>query len=145
MRHLMKISVMALFAMFAFSNVADAQFGNLKGLANKVKKAAKETVNNITNDTKSTVSQQTETTVSEPRRLPLANLRTQLLLLVALVKVATIILQLRAVAQAAVQTRLILCLNTSLRMRNNAVGLLMATSITSLAIPSIVPLRCRTL
>lgn len=57
---------MALFAMFAFSNVADAQFGNLKGLANKVKKAAKETVNNITNDTKSTVSQQTETTVSEP-------------------------------------------------------------------------------
>ena len=62
----MKISVMALFAMFAFSNVADAQFGNLKGLANKVKKAAKETVNNITNDTKSTVSQQTETTVSEP-------------------------------------------------------------------------------
>ena len=115
MRHLMKISVMALFAMFAFSNVADAQFGNLKGLANKVKKAAKETVNNITNDTKSWLASR--------RRLPLANLRVLQLLLVALVKVATIILQLRA----AVQTRVTLCLNTSLRMRNNAVGLLMAT------------------
>jgi hypothetical protein len=66
MRHSLKISVMALFAMFAFSNVADAQFGNLKGLANKVKKAAKETVNNIANDTKSSVTQQSEATVSEP-------------------------------------------------------------------------------
>ena len=80
----MKISVMALFAMFAFSNVADAQFGNLKGLANKVKKAAKETVNNITNDTKSWLASR--------RRLPLANLRVLQLLLVALVKVTTIIL-----------------------------------------------------
>ena len=66
MRHSLKISVMALFAMFAFSNVADAQFGNLKGLANKVKKAAKETVNNIANDAKSSVTQQSEATVSEP-------------------------------------------------------------------------------
>ena len=37
-----------------------------RAVEKRIKKAAKEAVNNITNDTKSTVSQQTETTVSEP-------------------------------------------------------------------------------
>ena len=37
MRHSIKISMMALVAMFAFSTVADAQFGMLKSLGKQVK------------------------------------------------------------------------------------------------------------
>ena len=37
MRHSIKISVMTLIAMFAFSTVADAQFGMLKSLGKQVK------------------------------------------------------------------------------------------------------------
>lgn len=39
MKKTLKVSVMALIAMFAFSTVADAQFGGLKKLANKAKAA----------------------------------------------------------------------------------------------------------
>ena len=65
MKNSFKISMIALCAMFAFNTTANAQFGGLKGLANKVKKAAKETVNNVANDARKSVSQQAESTVSE--------------------------------------------------------------------------------
>ena len=38
MKHSIKISTIALCAMFAINTTADAQFGGLKSLANKVKK-----------------------------------------------------------------------------------------------------------
>ena len=41
MKHYLKISMIALCAMFAINTTADAQFGGLKGLANKVKKSSK--------------------------------------------------------------------------------------------------------
>ena len=59
--------MIALCAMFAINTTADAQFGGLKGLANKVKKAANETVKAVTNDTKKNATQQAESTVSETK------------------------------------------------------------------------------
>ena len=73
MKNSIKISLIALCAMFAFNTTANAQFGGLKGLANKVKKAAKETVNNVANDTKNSVSQQAESTVSETTGVSASN------------------------------------------------------------------------
>ena len=60
MKHSIKISVMAFAAMFAFNMGANAQFGSLRGLANKAKKAVKEKVN----DTKSSVQETATSTVS---------------------------------------------------------------------------------
>lgn len=65
--------MIALCAMFAFNTTANAQFGGLKGLANKVKKAAKETVNNVANDARKSVSQQAESTVSESTGVSASN------------------------------------------------------------------------
>ena len=56
---------MALIAMFALSNSANAQFGNLKGLANKAKKTVKEKVEDTKNSVKSSVKQQAESSVTE--------------------------------------------------------------------------------
>ena len=60
MKHSIKISVMAFAAMFAFNMGANAQFGSLRGLANKAKKAVKEKVN----ETKSSVQETATSTVS---------------------------------------------------------------------------------
>ena len=60
MKHSIKISVMAFAAMFAVNMGANAQFGSLRGLANKAKKAVKEKVN----DTKSSVQETATSTVS---------------------------------------------------------------------------------
>ena len=60
MKHPIKISAMALIAVFALSNNANAQFGSLKGLANKAKKAVKEKVT----DTGSSVSESATSSVS---------------------------------------------------------------------------------
>lgn len=60
MKHSIKISVIAFAAMFAFNMGANAQFGSLRGLANKAKKAVKEKVN----DTKSSVQETATSTVS---------------------------------------------------------------------------------
>ena len=60
MKHSIKISVMAFAAMFAFNMDANAQFGSLRGRANKAKKAVKEKVN----DTKSSVQETATSTVS---------------------------------------------------------------------------------
>lgn len=60
MKHSIKISVMAFAAIFAFNMGANAQFGSLRGLANKAKKAVKEKVN----DTKSSAKETATSTVS---------------------------------------------------------------------------------
>lgn len=61
--------VMALIITFGVQTTASAQFGSLKGLANKAKKAvqdkAKETVSDAKKDATTTVQQQAESTVSE--------------------------------------------------------------------------------
>lgn len=62
MKHFIKISALALTAMFAFTTTSSAQFG---GLMNKAKKAIKEKVNDTAKDAKSNVKQQAENTVSE--------------------------------------------------------------------------------
>ena len=62
MKQPIKISVMALIAMFALCNGANAQFGSLRGLANKAKKAVKEKVDDTKNSAKSNVMQQAEST-----------------------------------------------------------------------------------
>ena len=49
---------MALTAMLAFSTTASAQYGGLKGLANKAKKAVKEKVEDTKSEAVSTVMQQ---------------------------------------------------------------------------------------
>ena len=61
MKHSIKISVMAIVAMFAFNTVANAQFGALKKIAKKaventVKETVKETVNETVNNAASTVT-----------------------------------------------------------------------------------------
>lgn len=60
--------VMALIITFGVQTTASAQFGSLKGLANKAKKAvkdkAKETVSDAKKGSTTTVQQQAETTVS---------------------------------------------------------------------------------
>lgn len=54
MKHSVKVSLMAIVALFAYSTLANAQFG---GLLNKAKKAAKETVNkNTDSNTQSSAS-----------------------------------------------------------------------------------------
>lgn len=60
MKQPIKITLAALVAMFALSNGANAQFGSLRGLANKAKKAVKEKVS----DTKSSVQETATSTVS---------------------------------------------------------------------------------
>ncbi|MBR2291590.1 MAG: hypothetical protein IJ868_04675 [Prevotella sp.] len=69
MKQHVKISVMALVAMLAFSTTASAQFGSLKGLAKKAKQAvqdkARETVSDAKSNATTTVQQQAETTVGE--------------------------------------------------------------------------------
>lgn len=65
MKQPIKISVMALVAMFALCNGANAQLGSLRGLANKAKKAVKEKVEDTKSSAKSSVTQQAESTVSE--------------------------------------------------------------------------------
>ena len=61
MKHSIKILVMAIVAMFAFNNVANAQFGALKKIAKKaventVKETVKETVNETVNNAASTAT-----------------------------------------------------------------------------------------
>ena len=57
--------VMAVVIAFGVQATAYAQFGGLKGLANKAKKAVKEKVEETASDTKKSVAQQAETTVQQ--------------------------------------------------------------------------------
>lgn len=54
---------MALTAILAFSTTASAQFGGLKGLANKAKKAVKEKVDDTASEAKSSVTSTTSEAV----------------------------------------------------------------------------------
>ena len=78
MKHSIKISVMAIAAMFAFSNVANAQFGALKKMAKKtvenaVKNTVKETVNDAVNSSASAVTGTTTTTTTGPSEEAIMN------------------------------------------------------------------------
>ena len=57
--------MMALVIAFGVETTASAQFGNLKGLANKAKKAAKEKVDKTVKDATNSVKKQAEGTVSD--------------------------------------------------------------------------------
>jgi len=65
MRQPVKIFVMALIAMFALCTGANAQFGSLRGLANKAKKAVKEKVNDTKSSAKETATSTVSSQVSE--------------------------------------------------------------------------------
>lgn len=69
MKQKVKISVMALVAMLAVSTEASAQFGSLKGLANKAKKAVQDKARESASEAKSqattTVTEQASSTVGD--------------------------------------------------------------------------------
>lgn len=60
MKRKMLISAMAVVIAFGMQSTAQAQFGGFKGLANKVKKAAKEKVENAASDAKNSVTSTAE-------------------------------------------------------------------------------------